>query len=61
MVSGELEVQVQEEFDILFNCLEIEVILCDIELGALDLISQRRDAISQDILSRRLSKRCVSL
>ena len=48
----------QEEFDIMFNYLEIETILCDIELSALDLVSERRDDIS-DTSPRRLSKRCV--
>ena len=56
VMSG--EIQVQEEFDIMFNYLEIETILCDIELSALDLVSERRDDIS-DTSPRRLSKRCV--
>ena len=52
------EEEVQDEFDIIFNSLEIETILCDIELSALDLSSDRPDIIS-DIAPRRLSKRCV--
>ena len=49
-----------EEFDIIFNYLEIESILCDIELRALDLISEQRDDVICDIPPRRLlSKRCV--
>jgi hypothetical protein len=55
-MSGPLHVQ--EEFEIIFNCLEIEKILCDIELSALDLISVRRDTLP-DIPPRKLSKRCV--
>ena len=52
------EEDVQDEFDIIFNSLEIETILCDIELSALDLSSDKPDSIS-DIAPRRLSKRCV--
>ncbi|KAL5256002.1 hypothetical protein ACHWQZ_G011274 [Mnemiopsis leidyi] len=47
---------VQDEFDIIFNSLEIETILCDIELSALDLFSDGRDNIS-DIPPRKISKR----
>ena len=53
------EEEVQDEFDIISNSLEIETILqCDIELSALDLSSDRPDNIS-DIAPKRLSKRCV--
>ena len=48
------EEEVQDEFDIISNSLEIETILCDIELSALDLSSDRPDNIS-DIAP----KRCV--